>query len=146
MVEAVDNVVKMDDLSPSVMEIILDFIYGRAVSIPADHAVAVFEASDRLNLPDLTTVVIGILKNDIQCETITDVLHIAGNYMNDELWTACVDYAKANTHNLRRTPSTPLSLSLTPCDSRSHRKPPLLAIYEIQCRIGPTISTRHLGT
>lgn len=100
MLESVDNVVALTDLDASVMEIILDFVYGRLVHVPSDQAVAVFKASDRLELPDLTRLVVDILKNEISTETIADVLQIAGNFMNQELWTACVEFAKPNVRNL----------------------------------------------
>ena len=110
MVESVDNVVVLDDIEACVMEVVLDFAYGRVVSVAPDQAVAVFKASDRLQLPDLTRLVVGILKNGIQSDTIADVLNIAGNYMNEELWSACVTFTRSNTHHLRRiSPSLCLS-------------------------------------
>lgn len=116
MVEAVDNIVCLQDLEASVMEIVLDFVYGRVVSIPPEHAIAVFKASDRLQLPDLTKLVVGILKDEIQSDTIADVLQIAGNFMNEELWMACVQYTKANMHNLRRAqPGLLCSISVVSC-------------------------------
>ena len=116
MVESVDSVVVLDDIEASVMDAVLDFVYGRVVSVAPDQAVAVFKASDRLQLPDLTRLVVGILKNDIQLDTIFDVLHIAGNYMNEELWSACVAFTRSNTHQLRRT-SPPRQSSLALLES-----------------------------
>jgi len=100
MMESVDSVVILDDLQASVVGIVLDFIYGRVISVPSDLAIAVFKASDRLQLPALTRLIVGILKDEIQLDTIPDVLQIAGNFMNEDLWTACVQFTKANMHNL----------------------------------------------
>jgi len=107
MIESVESVVVLDDLDASVMAIILDFVYGRILEVPEEHAVALFKASDRLQLPELNKMAVGLLKDQVKSETITDVLQIAGNFMNEELWMACVEYIKANMVNFRgRSPST----------------------------------------
>lgn len=100
MVESVNNTVVLDDLEASVMEIVLDFVYGCNVVVPSNLAVSVFKASDRLQLPDLTKLTVDILKGGIGHESLTDVLQIAGDFINEELWEACVEFANSNRHNL----------------------------------------------
>ncbi|GMH44894.1 hypothetical protein BSKO_12851 [Bryopsis sp. KO-2023] len=96
MVESATDTVTLDDINPDVMDIILDFVYGRTMSIPSNLAVALFTASDRLEIPDLTKVVVCELKSEINVENIAAILQIAGRYDNSELWDACISFARGS--------------------------------------------------
>lgn len=112
MMESVSNMVTLADILPEVMEVILDYLYGRTVTIPNNLAVSLFKASDRLEIPDLTHVVVGELKSEINAESVAAILQIAGRYDNPDLWMACTSFAKSSRNNLASVIRSPDYLHL----------------------------------
>lgn len=100
MIESISNKVILNEMDPEVLNVILDFMYGRVVTVPSNIAISVFKASDQLQISELTKLMVSILKSGIHTENVANILRIAGEYANDELWDACVNFSRMNTSNL----------------------------------------------
>lgn len=138
MLESVSNSVTITDIPPEVMDVILDFIYGKTVKIPNKLAVSLFKASDRLEIPDLTEVVVGELKSEINAESVAAILQIAGRYDNSELWNSCIYFASSSHKNLVSVVQSPDYLHLM------EATPDLAQKFQLDVLIQGRIEGKHV--
>ena len=103
MAEAISGVVKIDDFDSEVIETMIYFIYNEEIQEKKMISADLLKAASKYNLADLVELCIEHFKSNLSLDSVLDVLIVAHQTNQKELFDAASDFVAKNKGNVAKS-------------------------------------------
>ncbi|KAI2808905.1 hypothetical protein BLOT_000046 [Blomia tropicalis] len=100
MSENQDNRVKIDDISSEIMEIILNFVYGKDINVKMEYARDIITAADKYDLKPLIKLCIETMIEHLEVENAAEIFYLADLHSLDMLKDIVISFINNNSFDV----------------------------------------------